>query len=62
MPDLIVNGTVIVDPKVTGIHQTHFAQMNRYLAVTKRELAMLLNFKYAGFRWQRVIRSQFPSA
>src|SRR5437660_12641340 len=45
-PDLIVDGLVIVDPKVVDeFHQDHFARMLGYLAITGLELAMLINFK-----------------
>jgi GxxExxY protein len=46
LPDLIVDNTVIVDPKVvTTFNETHFAQMIGYLAISKLDLALLLNFK-----------------
>jgi GxxExxY protein len=61
IPDLIVNGLVIVDPKVTEeFTQTHFAQMIGYLAITRMDLAVLLNFKHGDLRWKRVART--PSA
>jgi GxxExxY protein len=48
VPDLIVNDTVIVDPKVvTAFNETHIAQMIGYLAITGLQLALLLNFKEA---------------
>jgi GxxExxY protein len=50
IPDLIVDGLVIVDPKVTeDFTATHAAQMTGYLAVTGLRLALLLNFKHATF-------------
>lgn len=56
VPDLIVDGKVIVDPKcVTDFTETHYAQMIGYLAITGLRLAMLLNFKEARLRWKRVI-------
>jgi GxxExxY protein len=57
IPDLIVGGAVVVDPKVAeDFTTTHFAQMMGYLAVTQLRLAILLNFKHADLRWKRVIR------
>lgn len=57
IPDIIVEGKVIVDPKVVeDFNKTHTAQMMGYLAITNLRLAMLLNFKHIDLRWQRVIR------
>ena len=56
IPDLIVDGCVIVDPKVTEeFNATHLAQMTGYLAITGFRLAILLNFKHGSLRWQRVV-------
>ncbi len=56
IPDLIVDGKVVVDPKcVTEFNETHFAQMIGYLAITGLRLALLFNFKEAKLRWKRVI-------
>ncbi len=55
--DLIVNGTVIVDPKVvTAFNESHLAQMLGYLNITGLEVALLLNFKEAKLAWKRVVR------
>lgn len=57
VPDLIVNGLVIVDPKVvTEFSDTHVAQMMGYLSITALMLALLINFKHADLRWKRVVR------
>jgi len=57
IPDLIVDERVIVDPKVvSAFNDTHVAQMTGYLALTELRLALLLNFKYAKLKWQRVVR------
>jgi GxxExxY protein len=59
IPDLIVDDLVVVDPKVVATFVgTHLAQMLGYLALTKLELAILLNFKEARLSWKRVVRSQ----
>lgn len=48
VPDMIVDGLVIADPKVVEVfNDTHFRQMIGYLAITKLQLALLLNFKHA---------------
>ena len=57
IPDLIVDGKVVVDPKVAEIfNETHLAQMQGYLNLTGLELALLLNFKHARFAWKRVVK------
>ena len=56
VPDIIVDGLVIVDPKVAEeFNATHMAQMMGYLAITNLRLALLLNFKHRDLRWKRVI-------
>jgi GxxExxY protein len=57
VPDLIVDDSVIADPKVTeDFTPTHQAQMIGYLTITQLRLALLLNFKHADLRWKRVVR------
>jgi GxxExxY protein len=57
VPDLLVDGLVVVDPKVvTEFNDTHVAQMMGYLAITGLKLAILLNFKHADLRQKRVVR------
>jgi GxxExxY protein len=56
VPDLIVEDAVIVDIKVVAaFNDTHVAQMLGYLNVTKKRLALLLNFKNARLEWKRVV-------
>jgi GxxExxY protein len=56
IPDLIVDGQVIADPKVvTAFNDTHIAQMLGYLNITGLEVALLLNFKEAHLTWKRVV-------
>jgi GxxExxY protein len=55
IPDLIVDGLVIVDPKVvTAFSDTHTAQMLGYLNITGLRLALLLNFKFVKLQWKRI--------
>jgi GxxExxY protein len=57
VPDLLVDGLVVVDPKVvTDFNETHIAQMMGYLAITDFRLAILLNFKHVELKWKRVVR------
>jgi GxxExxY protein len=59
VPDLIVDNSIIVDPKVvSAFTDTHVAQMLGYLNITGLELALLLNFKNARLDWKHVIRRQ----
>jgi GxxExxY protein len=61
IPDLIVDSSVIVDPKVvSAFTDTHVAQMIGYLNITGLELALLLNFKNSRLDWKRVVRRQKP--
>jgi GxxExxY protein len=56
IPDLIVDGKVIVDPKcVTEFSDTHYAQMIGYLTITGLQVALLFNFKSAKLRWKRIV-------
>jgi GxxExxY protein len=55
IPDLIVNDTVIVDPKVVNtFNESHTAQMLGYLNITGLKTALLLNFKYAKIQIKRI--------
>ena len=57
VPDLLVDGLVVVDPKVVSeFNSTHLAQMLGYLTITGFKLAILLNFKHADLRFKRVAK------
>ncbi|MCW1926031.1 GxxExxY protein [Luteolibacter arcticus] len=59
IPDLLVDGKVVVDPKVvTAFNDTHVAQMLGYLNITGLEVALLLNFKHAKLDWRRVVNQR----
>lgn len=59
VPDLIVDGKVIADPKVvTAFNDTHVAQMLGYLNITGLQVALLLNFKEAKLDWKRVVNER----
>ena len=56
VPDLIVDGKVIADPKVvSAFNESHTAQMLGYLNITGLEVALLLNFREAKLDWKRVV-------
>ncbi len=55
--DLIVDDTVIVDPKVvSAFNEAHTAQMIGYLAISQLDMALLLNFKSVRLEWKRIVR------
>ena len=57
LPDLIVDNAVLVDPKVvSAFNETPVAQVIGYSAISKLDLALLLNFKGARLEWKRVVR------
>jgi GxxExxY protein len=59
IPDLIVDNSVIGDPKVVACFtDSHVAQMIGYLNITGLDPALLLNFKNARLEWKRVLRPQ----
>ncbi len=59
IPDIIVDGCVIADPKVvTAFNENHMAKMLGYLSITGLEVALLLNFKEAKLTWKRVVADQ----
>ena len=59
IPDLIVDGKVIADPKVTAaLNDTHIAQMLGYLNITGLQVALLLNFKEFKLDWKRVVNER----
>ena len=63
VPDLIVDGKVVVDPKVVTVFtESHLAKMIGYLSITGLELAILLNFKDYRLVWKRIIRSGLDTA
>ena len=58
VPDVIVDGAVIADPKVvTAFTDAHIAQMLGYLSISGLDVALLLNFKEARLQWRRVVRN-----
>jgi len=63
VPDLIVDGKVITDPKVVAsFNDTHIAQMLGYLNITGLQVAVLLNFKDLKLDWKRVVNERGNNA
>jgi GxxExxY protein len=59
VPDMIIDGLIIVDPKVvTAFNETHYAQMLGYLTVTNLQLGLLINFKFARLDWKRIVKTR----
>jgi GxxExxY protein len=62
IPDLIVDGRVIVDLKVVeAFSDTHVAQMLGYLNITCLEIGLLINFKHAKLQIKRVANLRKPT-
>ena len=56
VPDMVVDSLVIADPKVvTAFNESHIAKMIGYLAISKLDVALLLNFKFARLQWKRIV-------
>lgn len=63
IPDLVVDGRVIVDTKVvSSFADTHIAQMLGYLNITNLDVALLLNFKQSRLDWKRVANDRVKAA
>jgi GxxExxY protein len=57
--DLIVDNTIIVDPKViAAFNEAHIAQMIGYLTISGLELGLSLNFKSARLEWKHVVQQR----
>lgn len=56
VPDLIVDGLVVVDTKVVSdFNDTHVAPMIGYLGITALRLSLLVNFKFASLKWKPLV-------
>ena len=57
VPDLIVDGAVLVETKIAeSFAQAHEAQILGYLAITELRVGLWLNFKFARLQWKRLVR------
>ena len=56
IPDLIVDGTIIIDPKVIDkICDHERGRMINYLRITGLPVGLILNFRRAKLEWERII-------
>ncbi len=56
VPDLIVDGRVIVDAKVIDrITDFERGQMLNYLRITKLHVGLIINFKRPKLEWERIV-------
>ena len=56
VPDFLVFGSVIVDPKVIDRITDHErGKMVNYLRITKMRVDLILNFKHARLEWERIV-------
>ena len=55
IPDLIIDGKVVVDTKVvTSFNESHLAQMLGYLNITGLKTGLVLNFKHSKLGIKRI--------
>ncbi|MBI2425708.1 MAG: GxxExxY protein [Candidatus Hydrogenedentes bacterium] len=56
IPDLIVNGEVVVDTKtIDGISVHDVGKMINYLRIARLPVGLILNFRRAKLEWKRVV-------
>lgn len=56
MPDLMVDGCIIVDLKVIEkIGSSEIGQMLNYLKITGCPVGLIINFKHSRLEWKRVL-------
>jgi len=56
IPDLIVDGTIIIDPKVIDKISDHErGRMINYLRITGFPVGLILNFRRAKLEWEHII-------
>lgn len=56
IPDLVVDGRIIVDTKtVDAIIDAHVGQILNYLRVSRLAVGLILNFKHPKLQWKRVV-------
>ena len=61
VPDLVVQGKVIVDTKtIDRITDHERGQMLNYLRITALPVGVILNFKHARLEWERLVLTKEP--
>ena len=59
IPDLVVEGRVVVDTKtIDGIGKDEVGKMLNYLKITKLKVGLIINFKHAKLEWKRVVLTE----
>jgi GxxExxY protein len=62
IPDLIADGTIIVEPKVVDRISDHErGRMINYLKITELSVGLILNFRRAKLEWERIVLSDAKS-
>jgi GxxExxY protein len=62
IPDLIVEGKVVVDLKaIREIGAIEEAQMINYLKITKLQVGLIINFGCRSLEWKRLVLSEVSS-
>jgi GxxExxY protein len=62
IPDLIADGTIIVEPKVVDRISDHErGRMINYLRITGLSVGLILNFRRAKLEWERIVLSDAKS-
>ena len=61
IPDLIVEGKVVVDLKaIREIGAIEEAQMINYLKITRMQIGLIINFGCRSLEWKRLVLSETP--
>jgi GxxExxY protein len=61
--DLVVDDKIIIEIKgVSRLNSSHSAQALHYLAATRLELAILINFGMSSLEFRRVVKSEIKNS
>ena len=61
IPDITVSGNFLVDVKsIDAIGENEVAQMLNCLRISGLKAGLIINFKNAQLKWQRIVRGQQP--
>jgi GxxExxY protein len=62
VPDLIIDGKVIIDTKVVKeINSKHISKMQSYLNITGLNIGLIINFKYSSVKIRKVAKTDQPT-
>ena len=63
IPDITVSGSFLIDVKsIDAIGENEVAQMLNYLRISGLKAGLIINFKNAQLKWQRIVRGQQPES